>query len=165
MMSMYKLCNDLSTYMFCTFFKQQFIPFKPAETLFVIYKCNKCWEIELAPICNHLNHCEYTTVQERSIPISLFCFRYFNNSIIKCADHSGRTAWNVFVHSNTGIVGSNPTGGMDVCLRSVFVLSCVGSGLESGWSPVQGVLPTVYMIHNFRINSEWEQAREPNPSR
>jgi hypothetical protein len=30
---------------------------------------------------------------------------------------------------------------------SVFlcvVLSCVGRGLASGWSPVQGVLPTVY---------------------
>jgi hypothetical protein len=31
---------------------------------------------------------------------------------------------------------------MDVCPRfSVFVLSCVGRGLASGWSPVQGVLP------------------------
>jgi hypothetical protein len=25
-------------------------------------------------------------------------------------------AWNVFVHSNNGIVGLNPTQGMDVCL-------------------------------------------------
>jgi hypothetical protein len=33
---------------------------------------------------------------------------------------------------------------MDVCLRiSVFVLSCVGRGLASGRSPVQGVLPIV----------------------
>jgi hypothetical protein len=31
---------------------------------------------------------------------------------------------------------------MFVCVYSVFVLSCVGSGLVSGWSPVQGVLPT-----------------------
>jgi hypothetical protein len=49
-------------------------------------------------------------------------------------------AWNVFARSNTGIVGSNPTQGMDVCVYSVFVL---GSGLATGWSPVQGALPTV----------------------
>jgi hypothetical protein len=47
---------------------------------------------------------------------------------------------------------------------SVLVLSYVGSGLAMGWSPVQAVLPTVYKIHNFRINCEWEQVREPNPS-
>jgi hypothetical protein len=36
-------------------------------------------------------------------------------------------AWTVFSCSSAGIVGSNPTQGMDafVCLYSVFVLSCV----------------------------------------
>jgi hypothetical protein len=36
-------------------------------------------------------------------------------------------AWTVFAQSNAGIVGSNPTQGMDVCVcvYSVFVLSCV----------------------------------------
>jgi hypothetical protein len=29
---------------------------------------------------------------------------------------------------------------MFACLYSVFVLSCVGSGLATGWSPVQGLL-------------------------
>jgi hypothetical protein len=33
-----------------------------------------------------------------------------------------------------------------VCIYSVFVLSCAGSGLVTGWSPVQGVLRTVYRI-------------------
>jgi hypothetical protein len=33
---------------------------------------------------------------------------------------------------------------MDVCVYSVFVLSCVGSGLATDWSLVQGVLPIVY---------------------
>jgi hypothetical protein len=63
------------------------------------------------------------------------------------------------VHLNTGIMVSNPTRGMDVCDYSVFALSCVSSRLMTGRSPVQGVLPTVYKIHNFRINSEWLQAR------
>jgi hypothetical protein len=38
-----------------------------------------------------------------------------------------------------------------------FVLSCVGSGLATGWSPVQGLLPTVYKINNFIINSGWNR--------
>jgi hypothetical protein len=33
---------------------------------------------------------------------------------------------------------------MFVCVYSVFVLSCVSSGLGEGWSLVQVVLPTVY---------------------
>jgi hypothetical protein len=46
-------------------------------------------------------------------------------------------AWTVFAFSNTWIVGSNPTQGMDVCvcLFCVFVVLCVGSGLATGWSP------------------------------
>jgi hypothetical protein len=54
-------------------------------------------------------------------------------------------AWTVFARSNTGIVGSNPTQGMDVCvlLFCVRVVLCIGNDLATGWSPVQGVLPTV----------------------
>jgi hypothetical protein len=48
---------------------------------------------------------------------------------------------------------------MSDCNFLVFVLSCVSSGFRTGWSPVQGVLPTVFKIRNFRTNSEWEQAR------
>jgi hypothetical protein len=32
---------------------------------------------------------------------------------------------------------------MSVCVYSVRVLLCVGSGLATGWSPIQEVLPTV----------------------
>jgi hypothetical protein len=52
-------------------------------------------------------------------------------------------AWTGFAPSNAGIVGSNPTQGIDICVR-LFCL-CVGSGFATGWSPVQGVLPTVYI--------------------
>jgi hypothetical protein len=31
-----------------------------------------------------------------------------------------------------------------VCLFCVCVDLCVGSGLATGWSPIQGVLPTMY---------------------
>jgi hypothetical protein len=40
------------------------------------------------------------------------------------------TARTVFAHSNSGILGSNPTQGMDVCVRLFGV--CVGSGLATG---------------------------------
>jgi hypothetical protein len=67
---------------------------------------------------------------------------FTDNSPVTVAARS--KAWNVFVRLNTGIVGSNPARGMDVCVYSVFVLSCVGSGPATGWSLVQAVLPTVY---------------------
>jgi hypothetical protein len=57
-------------------------------------------------------------------------------------------AWTVFARSNTGDVGSNPTQGMDVCVRlfCVCAVLCVGSGFATGLSPLQGVLPTGYRI-------------------
>jgi hypothetical protein len=49
----------------------------------------------------------------------------------RVADHSGRA---IFGRSNTGIVGSNPTRGMNVCVRlfCVCVVLCVGRGLATG---------------------------------
>jgi hypothetical protein len=57
-------------------------------------------------------------------------------------------ARNVFARSNAGIVGANPTRGMDVCVRlfSVSAVLYVGRGVSSDWSPVQGVLPTMHTI-------------------
>jgi hypothetical protein len=54
--------------------------------------------------------------------------------------------WTIFSRSNTGFMGSNPTRGMDVCvpLFCVSVVLWVGSSLAMDWSPVQGVLPTVF---------------------
>jgi hypothetical protein len=39
-----------------------------------------------------------------------------------------------------------------LCVRlfCVCVVLCVGSGLPTGWSPVQGVLPTVYRLRNWK---------------
>jgi hypothetical protein len=61
-------------------------------------------------------------------------------------------AWTVFALSNAGFVGSNPTRGMDVCmyLFCVCVVLCVGRDIATGWSPVQGVLPTVYRIKKLK---------------
>jgi hypothetical protein len=42
--------------------------------------------------------------------------------------------------------------GMVACVRlfCVCVLPSVGSGLAVGWSPVQGVLPPVYILRNWK---------------
>jgi hypothetical protein len=58
----------------------------------------------------------------------------------------------VFSRSNAGIVGSNPTQGIDVCMRSfcVCVVLSLDSGLATVWSPVRGVLPTVYRIKKLK---------------
>jgi hypothetical protein len=57
-----------------------------------------------------------------------------------------------FASSNAGVVGSNPTWGMDVCMRlfCVYAVLSVGSGLAKGWSPVQGVLSTVYRFKKLK---------------
>jgi hypothetical protein len=64
--------------------------------------------------------------------------------------------WTLLLRSNTGVVGSNPTRNMDVCLRlfCVCVVLCVGNGLAMGWSPVQGVLPTAYRIKKMETRPE-----------
>jgi hypothetical protein len=52
-----------------------------------------------------------------------------------------------FARSETGIVGSNPTQGIDVWYVCWFfcvcVVLCLGRGLATSWSPVRGVLPSM----------------------
>jgi hypothetical protein len=72
------------------------------------------------------NHSKTKTVFPNSMVISVMIFSYTSVSFkvsISAAAHS--KAWNVFSRLNTGIVGSNPIQGTDVCacVYSVFVLS------------------------------------------
>jgi hypothetical protein len=55
---------------------------------------------------------------------------------------------------------------MSVYVYPLFVLSCVRSVLASGWSPVKGILSTVYKIHILElINSEGAETRGFNSLR
>jgi hypothetical protein len=78
-------------------------------------------------------------VQYKCIRISHW---HVNTEWPRCLRHE------LFARSNAGIVGSNPTRGMDVCvlLFCVYAVVRVGRGLARDWSPIQGVIPTVYMI-------------------
>jgi hypothetical protein len=72
------------------------------------------------------------------------------------ADDSGRA---VFGRSNDGVTDLNPTWGMDVCvcLFCVCAVLCAGRGLATGWSPIQGVLPTVYRIKKVEKTAKAQQ--------
>jgi hypothetical protein len=75
--------------------------------------------------------------------VYVYCFQYLCwTPLIVAARYM---AWTVFARSKAGIVSSNTTQDTDICLRliCVCVVLCVGSDLVTGWSPVQGVLPTV----------------------
>jgi hypothetical protein len=78
-------------------------------------------------------------------PYTNYCNEHQKVSNTVAARSKART---VFARSNTEIVGSNPTRGMDVCVRlfCVCVVLCVGRGFAKDWSPVQGVLPPVYRL-------------------
>jgi hypothetical protein len=82
-----------------------------------------------------------------------------------CCRHSCRMVWgmNCLFCSNTGIVGLNSAGGMNVCMRFFYVCAVLfaGNGLATGWSHVQGVLPTVYRIKNWKAAKVQERAVEP----
>jgi hypothetical protein len=108
--------------------------------------------------CNAIQ--DETSISDRA-RVALITNRMLPNTVA-----ARSKAWHVFVPSNTGIVGSNPTRGMYVCVCSVFVLSYVGSGLLMDWSPAQGTLQSLYEIQISQlVNTEWAQAKEPNPSR
>jgi hypothetical protein len=81
-----------------------------------------------------------------------FIFNSSNNSLKPITVAAQSKTWNVLARLTTGVVGSNPTRGMDVCVRlfCVCVLLCVGSGLVTGWSPVQVVLAILYRLRNWK---------------
>jgi hypothetical protein len=71
----------------------------------------------------------------------------------------GMKCLNPFKHCHRGFESNYRHGSVRV--RSMVVLSSVGSGLATG-SHVQGVLPTVHKIHSSRLILMWKQARGPN---
>jgi hypothetical protein len=82
-------------------------------------------------------------------------------TIIVAARFKVRT---VFAHPNAGIVGSHPTRGTDASVRlfCVCAVLCVGSGLATGWSPVQRVQSTVNVIKKLK---KWPSSRADHSDR
>jgi hypothetical protein len=100
-------------------------------------------------------HASFTSWFEAGVQLCILSLVLLYNALIySCGSQwsRGLRAWTVFARSNSGIMGTNPTRGMDVCVRLFYVcvVLYVGSGLATGWSPVQGVLPTVYRIKKLK---------------
>jgi len=68
-----------------------------------------------------------------------FCFKFSFILVPMAVRSKSRT---VFDRSNTGTVGRFPLEAW-MCVRLFSVLCCVGSGLATGRSPIQGVLPNI----------------------
>jgi hypothetical protein len=76
---------------------------------------------------------------------------FLSSSLVTVAAPS--KAPNVFARSNTGIlVRILLEAWISVRLSSVFVFA-----LRRGWSPVRGVLPTIYRIHRYRLILMWNR--------
>jgi hypothetical protein len=73
------------------------------------------------------------------------CFspNFLSSSMLIITVAASSKACTVFARSEAGIVGSNPTQGMDIWCVCVFLCLCTGRGLATIWSPAQGVLPNV----------------------
>jgi hypothetical protein len=87
-----------------------------------------------------------------------------NLEVVKPVTVAARSkAWAIFARSITGMMSSNPTQGMDVCVRLLCgcVVLCVGSGLATGWPSVQEVLPTVHRLRNWKKLPRSTRAVEP----
>jgi hypothetical protein len=65
------------------------------------------------------------------------------NSKVKSADHSGCAVFARFERWDRGFESHSRHGCLCVRLFCVCVVLRVGGRLATGWSPVQGVLPTV----------------------
>jgi hypothetical protein len=90
-------------------------------------------------LCSYPRTAQHFTEPEGSLP----CSQEPTNDPYPEPDQCSPSYLSVFTRSNTGIVGSNPIWSMDVCVHlfCVSAVLCAGSGLTTGWSPIQGVLP------------------------
>jgi hypothetical protein len=95
--------------------------------------------------CKNRNAESILRTSSASFNIFVICQQWRAERPISVAAPS--KAWIVFARSNAGIVGSNPPQSMDVCLRLYCV--CAGSGLATGWSPIQGVLSVILGLRNW----------------
>jgi hypothetical protein len=100
------------------------------HTRFVVWPT---WNEPGWPVCNTLCGRNSPPPDINSVQLNAICPSQWSRSL----RHE--------MSSNAGIVGSNPTQGMDVCVYSV----CIGGGLAKGWSPIQGVLPNVLGLRNL----------------
>jgi hypothetical protein len=144
-----ELISLIVTFLICIFLRHAFTftsttsPHNPLlrhyQSTFICYRCYVFMSVRML-LCPKQFQCFSVWI------FTLHVFQQItfcpSQSIVRPITLAARSkAWTVFARSNTGTMGSNPTQGMR--LFCVYVILCIGSGLATGWSPVQGVLSTV----------------------
>jgi hypothetical protein len=71
-------------------------------------------------------------------------------------------AWTVFGRSNTGVVGSDLTWGVDVCLHLFCVCAVlyVGRHLETSWPPSKGYYRPCIVLENWKKQKKTHRAQK-----
>jgi hypothetical protein len=124
-----------------------------------------CWRCRLSQACYRMR----LQVQQLKFCSTTHCSFQFPNifdDAITTAGLTGRRIMNgvmsVALASSVRTLGSWVRilleAWMSVYIYSVLMLSCVGSGLATGWSPVQGVLPTVCRIKKLKWTKSFVDA-------
>jgi hypothetical protein len=91
----------------------------------------------------------------RKQSLIFFCFRC--NRPITVVGRSN--AWTVVALSKAEVMGSNPSKGIGICVG--FFCVSTGSGLATGWSTVQRVLPTVLGLRIWSQTKLFTDALSP----
>jgi hypothetical protein len=117
------------------------------------------WTQVLRPEKSSLDHVSYGLPTETICTCTLhhkinliYEFLYVIRGIKQVRPAALSKVWAFFTRLNSEIMGSNPTQNIDICVRlfCVAVDLCVGSGLATGWSPVQRVILTVDRLRNWK---------------
>jgi hypothetical protein len=88
------------------------------------------------------------------IGAELFLLWFVMNTVNTSAERSGRAVWAMnelpsapqTLESQAGI---SLEAWMSACVFSVYVVLCIGSGVKTSWSPVQGALTVVTGLRNW----------------
>jgi hypothetical protein len=103
----------------------------------------------------------YASIEPTSLWSGAYVIKHGDNFT---ADDSGRGVW---VMNRIRSLGRWDRGSEShsrhgcLCAFILFVLSCVGSDLATGCSPIQGVLPILYRIKKLKKRPSSKRAVEP----
>jgi hypothetical protein len=139
---------------------------KPGAPSILIW-CTATFHVPGRAECNTLSRFEPVSIKKTaclqssvhmcviSQPIFTICTRKNVQVWNYHADHSGRAVYGTNCLRSLGRWGCrfeshSRHGCLYVRFFCVCVVLCVGSGLATGWSPVQVVLPTLYRLRNWK---------------
>jgi hypothetical protein len=107
----------------------------------------------LSEICEPFSPCCYSETGVCNLLLLSESWDMYEYQISGAQFYGGRSQWPRCVrreHWDRGFEFHLKHGGLCAFLSCVCVVLCVGTGLATGWSPAQEVLPTVYGIKKLK---------------